>query len=205
MVDAKVSLDVAFSDHLRKCKRLPSCWSPGRKHTVPKNYGTGVRNTTTYDRSLLHEVTADGLGRLGNASTFSFTRFGLTAFREAGPTLKQYILTLLGEPVDSPVSATHGRVCHARAEVWFAVGDVVTFVDEDAVVNVGDVWHNLCVEGELVSIINVWEHVRSTHGAAIYRFGDRPQLIFACDVTYPCIWARRSDTEAMILLPREYC
>ena len=190
---------------MRRCGSLLNCWVLERKHKVPKSYGTDVRDTRTYDLGLIREVTADHLHRLSSPTLFGFTRLGLSASREASSLLKDFILDSLGLAAGTAIDVHDGRLCRASFEFAFVVGDVVTFEDGDAGFKVGEVWHCLCIDGELVSIVNCWEYDRIVNSAGIYRLLDNPKLVFSCDITNTCIWAHRSDTEAMVLLPREYC
>ena len=63
--------------------------------------------------------------------------------------------------------------------------------EEDDEVKAGELWANLCLEGEFVCVVNEWVLEDQSCGAATYRFQDGAKLVFAENIKYTCIWAPR--------------
>ena len=145
-----------FPDFHRKFKRLISCWPLERKHKVPKSYGTDVRNTRTYERSLLHEVTCDHLAALSDPDTFAFNSFGLLKPRAAPQTAIGFVRAALQIRADVVFSCQYAATSHPSERVYCAEGDVILFQENDgAQVIAGQIWSNLSVEGETLAIVAV--------------------------------------------------
>ena len=194
-----------FRDHVRRYEWLVACWPLERKHRIPKRYGTDILNTIRYERSLLHEVICHHMYSLDNPETFDFTRVGLVNSREAPAKVKAYVLDALALPADTVLNCQYASRCHANLLVWCDVGDVVMY-EEDGEVKAGELWANLCIDGELVCVINEWELNCQFAGAATYRVDDDAiKMVLAENIKYTCIWAPVSDTEAKVLMPRQYC
>ena len=66
-----------FPRHFKNTSgKLVNCWLLERKHKVPKEFGTDIRSTQAYKRSVLHEVTCDHLYTLDLATTYEWDRLG---------------------------------------------------------------------------------------------------------------------------------
>lgn len=53
-----------YEDQLQRFRAAPSCWTMERKHKHVRRYGSGIANTSTYEKTILQEVTCDHVTHL---------------------------------------------------------------------------------------------------------------------------------------------
>jgi len=191
-----------FSDFLRRFGFLVSCWSLERKHKIPKRYGTDIQNTTTYDSSLLHEVTCDHLNSLRDPSTFNFTRLGLMSPRAASRHASDFIINALGLPADRPYEILMSSGCMHASSVASYVSDIV-LLNEGGSVTAAEVWVHAAIEGIAVAIVSPWALVSSQRGTAIWQPSATAMLVESSDIVDVLCWAKHSGTEANTILPAQ--
>ena len=194
-----------FHDHVRQFGWLASCWPLERKHKTPKAYGSDIRNTNSYERSVLREVTCEHMVHLSDPATFDFTRVGLIHAQAAPQRVISDLLDELGMSRDSVCDCKLANRSHASETVWCTVGDVVFFEDDDGQAQVGELWANISLEGFLLTIVSVWAMQRQAHGVLHCRVTENPKLVFAECIKYTSIWAMETRTDAVVLMPRQYC
>ena len=199
-----------FGDHLLKLAMLISCWSLERKHKIPKRYGTDIRNMSTYDSSLIHEVSCDHLSKLNDPSTFDFTRVGLLRPRPATQRLVDFVKSALHLPGNiGDLQVKMSTRCRISAYTVCSVADVILVSKPTAgganEIVAGELWACLEVAGETVLIVTQWTMVAKIHGAATWRVAMVPELV-PCSCVLDClVWAKLTPTTVKTLLPVAYC
>ena len=194
-----------FADHWKEYFALLSCWPLERRHKVPKAYASDVRNTTVFERSVLHEVAAEHLHDLADITTFVFNRFDLIRGRPAPKKVKQFVIEALGLEKHSDSSVEHAPVSHPSDYVYCSQGDVCLFEREADKLECGEILHNLSVDGEPCAIINAWELVDMKNGAATWLLRNNPVLLHGGDILDVVLWTKHSGREVKTLIPRQYC
>ena len=201
-----------FGDHLRLLGYLVSCWSLERKHKIPKRYGTDIRNTTTYDSSLIHEVSCDHLSKLDNPDTFKFLKVGLINPRPATKKLLEFVRVALALSVEqwNAIAVRMSSQCRVSKHNVCSVKDVVlvdtnSSGDGSTTIAAGEVWACLEIEGEVVFILTIWTLIAKIHGAATWRVALNPEMFPASSVLESLVWAKHAPGEVKTLLPAHFC
>ena len=106
-----------FGDYADRFKNLISCWPLERKHKTPKEYGCDVRNTRTYEKTILHEVVCDHIATLLNPDTFNFVRVGLHKPQNATKNVLAWLAELLEVPAHAIVCKMARSARHSETVV----------------------------------------------------------------------------------------
>jgi hypothetical protein len=191
-----------FGDYADRFKELISCWPLERKHKTPKAYGSDVRDTRIYERSVLHEVICKHIASLSNPDTFSFLRCGLLKPQKA----TQNLMDWLAHALEVPASALTCKMAHSArhsVQVVCSVGDCILYTNSaaDGDLGAGEVWINFELEGELAVLVQAWTFVSEAHGAAVWEVAENLQPVFSSEIVDTVIWAKHSATHVKTLLP----
>ena len=199
-----------FGDHLDVIGFLVSCWSPVRKHNIPKRYGTDIRNSTTYDSSLIHEVSCDHLCKLQDPNTFKLLEVGLIRPHPATKPLRAFVKEALhlSDEQNAQVTMLMSNQCRLSKHSVCSVKDVVLVsnisADGGNEIQAGEVWACLSIEGEFVIILTTWELVVKDGCSATWRVALNPEMVPASSVLESLIWASHAPGIVKTLLPPHF-
>ena len=185
-------------------KVLLSCWVHERKHKVVKRYSNEIRNTCTYEASVISELTCLHLFELDASSVFDKTIGLLPPTAQCKPRMVTFLSNELGMSAQCTYLASR-RARVSELEVC-AVGDVV-LVKTDASLLIAEVWVFASVNDEAVALVSHWPTHGSNilQGTATCRISDaRALLVPADDVLTACAYRRKPDGFAQVLVPCIY-
>ena len=197
---------VHLPKHLEKFKLLPTCWVHERKHRMVKRYASDVYNTTSYDRTILSEVTAHHMSALDDKSTFDFS-VGLLVSRQAPAKLRAFLMAQCGlDAVPAQFCRTALAARNSECSICHK-GDVVIIAPKSgAGFDVGMVWAHAELFGEALSLVSVWERVSVDRqlATAEYREVTNVEVMPLSDILAPVIFCRPRAGIARVLVPATF-
>ena len=184
--------------HLASFGGLPTCWVHERKHRVVKRYANEIMNTTSFERSVIGEVTAHHMEALKSMETFSEVA-SLIAARPAPPKTRKLL---------EAEFAIGGLECLTSREARispFAIcckGDVVLVQDGRSIV-AGRVCFHASYDGEAVSLVSLWTllHYDPTTAAAEWQVVENPVLLSTGDIRSATISAAARPGVVRVIVP----
>jgi len=154
-----------------------------------ERYASDVTNTTTYDRTVLSEITAHHMSALDDKSTVDF-RIGLLDSRPAPAKLKTFLMAQCGlDEVPPQFCRTALAARHSECSICHKGDVVIVKSDRGTAFDVGMVWAHAEIFGEALSLVSVWERVSSDRQTATAEYREVTQ-----DEVLPCLiyWLRSS-------------
>ena len=197
---------VHLPKHLEQFKLLPTCWVHERKHRMVKRYASDVTNTTTYDRTVLSEITAHHTSALDDKSTVDF-RIGLLDSRPAPANLKTFLMAQCGlDEVPPQFCRTALAARHSECSICHKGDVVIVKSDRGTAFDVGMVWAHAEIFGEALSLVSVWERVSSDRQTATaeYREVTQVEVLPLSDILAPVIYCRPRAGIARVLVPARF-
>ena len=184
---------------------LPTCWVHERKHKVAKRFGTDIRNTTSYSRSVLLETISQQLFDVEDPCAFDLSH-GLLKSTLASKKVRNFLATSLQLPPEleyrTSVTArlSTGSLCAKTDCVLIKSNDGINFV-------AGQVWLLAdCTEGVEVALISHWDFISYNQaiGNAVWRIADRAMVIQFSDIVCSVIWSEITPGIAVTLVPFQF-
>lgn len=192
--------------HFERFGFLPTCWVHERKHRMVKRYASDVYNTSTFERTVLSEVTAHHMASLDDSSTFKFQP-GLVKSRDASAKLKAFLAEFFALPflVDGGCrTALQARV----SEYGIAnKGDVVVIAPDGRLgFDVGMVWAFAEVLDEPMAIVAVWrlESTDARVGTAQCTETSDVHVLPLSDIWAPVVYSRSRASAVRIVVPIQF-
>jgi hypothetical protein len=192
--------------HFERFGFLPTCWVHERKHRMVKRYASDVYNTSTFERTVLSEVTAHHMASLDDSSTFKFQP-GLVNSRDASAKLKAFLAEFFALPflVDGGCrTALQARV----SEYGIAnKGDVVVIAPDGRLgFDVGMVWAFAEVLDEPMAIVAVWrlESTDARVGTAQCTETSDVHVLPLSDIWAPVVYSRSRASAVRIVVPIQF-
>ena len=188
-------------------KMLLSCWVHERKHKMVKRYSNDVRNTTSFEKTILSEVTCHHLAELECESKFDLSVRLISPVRAAGPKLISFLASAFSIEGDNVVYTTSARARVSEFEVCRRQ-DVVLFLDPCTLkVQCGEVCFFAACNDCAVALISLWHFETSEveQGTVTVRIADDTvELFSASDILVSCTYRRKADGRAQIIVPSSY-
>ena len=192
-----------FADHYEQLKMLISCWPLERKHKTPKEYGQDIKNTSVYERSVLHECICDSLAALDNPDTYAFLRIGLFKPRAATNDLLEFLRAALDLAADVPLNDCFcANSARLTLQLVCSVKDVILFRDDSGNLQAGEIWHCIDIDGDLGLLVQTWTFLNHADTVAIWQMNTgQLEIVLAdsCVDTLP--WHLYRENQAKTLLP----
>ena len=191
-------------DSFRKHGLLLSCFTHERKHRMLKRYCTDIRNTITFEKSVLDEATAHQMHRLNDDSTFNY-KVGLLNPHRAPPRLADFARELLGVPSSTDVD--HASYSKHSELTYSCVGDVVLIRLPDGDLGAGKVEAHLAMCGCFLTILKQYELKELDRDAGLAQWsvvGAVSSLFLTEDIRDPMIWMALNTDIVRTIIPREY-
>ena len=139
---------------LKKFGLLLSCWVHERKHKMVKRYTDRMRNTRSYETSVLAEITCQHLHDIALKSTFDLSIGLLEPIAQCKPAVVTFLSQALRIP-DNEFSTTSKKARVSKFEVVH-VGDVVVFQDTNKL-SIGKVTNFVTVDDVPIAVIAWWK------------------------------------------------
>lgn len=170
--------------HLAQWGMLPTCWVHERRHKVIKRYATDVRNTRSFEKSIMKEVCAHHFHELEEEHVLSSAPRLLNP-RPCPPEVRQAVEGALGCQ-----GANLGCSVSSRARVTVRCacdkGDVVLMhgAPGEPPLSAGRVRLFVSYAGELVVLVDLWGNVKSDPetGAAEWQVQPHASLVAFSDI-----------------------
>ena len=138
---------------------LPTCFVHERKHRIAKRYANDIRNTRTFERSLLGEVLSHNLALCADPESCNL-QVGLARPIKAPKALVEQLAKALTLDLGAQDVKTSSEARLAPAGRCFR-NDIVLVRSVDGRNFVaGEVWAHSDVCGEMVSVISLWNVLR---------------------------------------------
>jgi hypothetical protein len=191
-----------FGDELRRFGTLLSCFVHERKHIMVRDFCNTMRNTISFERSVMSNVVCQQLHDLGLADRFNYA-VGLVNPRPATRELAQLLCDMLPE-----IDASAFTMAHiVRFNTWStcAVGDAV-LVQDGVGFCAGWVWKHASAMDVAMSLIQFGDLVaKDTEvGVATWRLQEKPAWVLADNILEVCIFSWEGPRSLRTLLPRAY-
>jgi len=190
-----------FGDYADRFKELVSCWPLERKHKTPKAYGADVRDTRSYEKSVLHEVICQQIADLSSPDTYTFLKVGLFKPQRASQQLLDYLADVLDVPARDLNGCKMSHSARHSMQVVCSIGDVILYRTHTDELAAGEVWSNFEIEDETAVVLQLWKYVSEANGAATWTITDNLEIVFSDTIIDVAIWAKRSATQVKTLLP----
>ena len=183
---------------------LLSCWVHERKHKMVKRYSSEVRNTNTYETTILSEVTCHHLQEMESDTKFDLT-IGLISPKPA----KRRLIAFLRAQFAIEHNANVVFMTSASARVnEFEVcrpRDVVVYFDPTVGLYLcGEVWLFASGNGVCIALISKWGYVNTIanrRSLTVRVADDAAECVALEDIKAACTYRRKSDGTAQILVP----
>ena len=177
---------------LRKHKRLFNCFTPERKHMVPKMFAVHRHNTLAFERGILEELTDQHFWELQKP----LVRNTLANEREASQRLHDVMVADLHLLDSTPVATARVARVGGRS---VCVGDVVLMTDR----TVAEVWFFAAVHDQVYACVSKWPTARVTSSNTLaVRIVDDPVILPLNAVVVSLTYRRESLVQlASVLLP----
>ena len=186
---------VHLPKHLGEFEQLPTCWTHERKHRVAKRYASDICNTTSFEKSVLKEMTAHHLWALKQASP---NEVGLLEPKEPSQRLAGLIRDILAMPVDIRVA----KEARSSEHITSCKGDVV-FVRDENHLFAAEVWLHFEAGGTPLPLVSRWasHRVDVDMGVAEWAVEEQPMLLHTSAIVAPAIYTMCREGLARTLLP----
>ena len=188
-----------LSDHLKRHGCLIACWTCERKHKILIAIGKYVRNTTTFERSVLEEALCWQLVKLQEPGQFDRAE-KLAGSPSAPPKeLRELLASIYELRPDDECLQSHTFKMEPAGYV--RRGDVALLANASAY-DAGEVWMHFKVGACHVSIVSLWQFVTYCPATklATWRMQESPCIVSSsellCSLTY-C----RVNGEATAVIP----
>ena len=191
-----------YADHFSQFGLLVSCFVHERKHKQLKRYANDMRNTCSFERSILHDCTCSHLSSLENGQSLHF-EVGLIKPRKASKKVRDFLCEQLG--IDERHVFEMSSDCRYSPGGVSCVKDVVLVTSSDGInVQAGQVWAHAAINGEPLSVVTLWEcHGKNkAMGCADWVCSDDAHVVPASDIVDVLTWSRVSAEIIRTLLPR---
>ena len=189
---------------LRNFGMLLTCWVHERKHRMVKRYTNAMRNTLTYESSILAEVTCQHFYNLGLKMTFDLT-IGLEApLTRCKASMLNSLSEALHISADS-IGATSKTARVSKFEV-VRVGDVVVFRDARHM-SIGKIKVFVMVDDVPIAVVAWWKfHSKNMQqGTVEVECSDELLRFRPCqDICAACTYRLKPDGFAQVLVSCMY-
>ena len=182
-----------------------NCFVLERKHKGPKEYGTDIKNTDVYEKSVLHEVICDHLSALSDPKTFDFERVCLHNPHKAVKKVREFMLELLALPLNAEIDLMQSVSARCSSKVTCAVGDIVLYSARDGDFLAGEVCALLSLgDTELFAIVLGWELESAESNVVIWRTTDQARHVTLPQIEATLVWMKLGARQVKTILPPRF-
>ena len=162
-----------------------------------KRYCQHVDNTTTFEASVLGDVSVSHLHELRTTPGLGIN-VGLVDPVDPCKDLREYLLKSF--PGVDPAAFRTSQTLRVSEFACCSKGDVVLLKDDPGF-KAGQIWWVASVYDTCIALISSWDVVAVTETSATWSAVDRPEMYSADDILDICIWKRRGDVVTTLLPP----
>jgi hypothetical protein len=172
---------------------LCSCFMMERKHRTTKRFMNDHHNTTSWEFSVMAEVTMQHLADLENHKLF---RADMLAPREAPRKMRAAIAEVFN--VSDSTRITTSRSVHVKCRAVL-MNDVVA-VDWCGGVAFAQVWFHAQIDGTLYTCMSFWPCIAMGHSEARCVVKTEPEIVLTELILEPCIYRMASENSETTVL-----
>lgn len=192
---------VHFPSHLANHGYLVACFVHERLHKLSKRYGTDIRNTRSYEVSLLTQVLCQVLHDVKEHGLFDVS-VGLKKPRAATKKALAFLSHHIGFELDI-------NNCKISKDARVRCGscsrkDIVLISNPDhGFFECGEVWLHAEVMGSCISLVSMWSRVGydKPKGLMQWQRNDNPMLIPTADIISAVTYRTLADNTVLTILP----
>ena len=187
---------------LRKFGMLLTCWVHERKHRMVKRYTNNQRNTRTYERSVLAEITCQHMHCLSLESTFNSTVGLRDPISLCTPAITKSLQECLGAPGGECTTSKTARV--SKFEV-VRIADVVVFRDVVGLL-IGQIKRLVAIDDLPFAIIEHWplESKNVQQGTVMLFTRCALKFISLDNILTACTYTRKPPHHVQVIVPCIY-
>jgi hypothetical protein len=195
---------VHLPHHLDRFGFLPTCWVHERKHKLVKRYSNDIRNTITFEKSVLTQILCHELHSLQQPGMLEVSECML-ANRSQAP---KSMIAFLSECLQVQLSVDNcftSSVARLKPAGNCAKGDVVLLSNNSLAqpFQAGQVWFHSECEGTCFSLVSLW-HFSSYDAdncSAMFLKVDNPVLIPTSEILQPVTHICLKENSVRVLVP----
>jgi hypothetical protein len=192
---------VHFPTHLRNHGFLVSCFVHERLHKLSKRYGTDIRNTRTYEVSLLKQVLCQVLADLREPGLFD-THVGLKTPKKATKKALEFLSSYLGLQLNEG-DCKLSNAARVRSGSSSRKDIVLVSNPDHNFLECGEVWMHAEVKGNCISLVSMWSKLDhdKPKGLMTWQKADNPMFLPTHDILCAVVHRSLKDNAVSTILP----